>query len=73
VKHREITAIRDVADLLVGGARLLEGDLRRNRDEGTDGVVERLGPREVMLGEFDGGDLAGADRGCLLEGGEVME
>ena len=73
MEHGEILAIDNVAHLGVRGTGLLERDLRGHRDEGADGVVERLGAGEVVLGKLDGRDLAGADRGRLLEGSEVME
>ena len=62
-----------VHDRLLGIMRLLHRQIRRQRDERADGVVERLGAGDVVLREFHRRERAVADRLGLLECGEVME
>ena len=71
VQDRQGRVGRGHLPVRLGG--LLQREVVSDGGEGSDDLVQRVRTLQVVAGQVDGRDLPSADRGRLLEGGEVMQ
>ena len=58
---------------MVGGTRLLQGQLFGDTDEAVELRVERLDALQQVLGQFDGGKLLGSQAFGNLAQGQLVQ